>query len=70
MLGNAKYIGQWSWGRTTTRRNSRGHKKQVPVDESMVTQRDRPDLRIIDDVTWNQAQKLLAELQRIYGKKP
>ena len=68
ILGNAKYIGQWTWGRTTTRRNSRGKKKQVLVDESLVAHKDRPDLRIIDDAIWQETQKLLAELQETYGK--
>lgn len=69
MLGNRKYIGDWAWGQTTTRRNSRGKKKQVPVDESAVVRRDRPDLRIIDDETWNKAQELIEKLHKTYGKK-
>ena len=70
ILGNAKYIGQWTWGRTTTRRNSRGKRKQVLVEDSLVTHKDRPELRIVDDATWQEAQKLLAKLQKTYGKKP
>jgi len=70
ILGNAKYIGSWTWGRTRTLRNSRGRTKQVAVAANAVVTRNRPDLRIIDDATWDKAQRRLQDLYEIYGHKP
>jgi hypothetical protein len=64
ILGNAKYVGVWTWGRTKTRRDSRGRKKQVPVEQSEVIEQQRPELRIIEDETWTNAQTLLKRLKK------
>lgn len=69
MLANEKYVGFWSWGETKTIRNSEGKKKQVPVPRDEQTFVERPDLRIIDDETWEKAQARLKELDDIYGLK-
>jgi DNA invertase Pin-like site-specific DNA recombinase len=69
MLDNEKYVGFWSWGETKTIRNSEGKKKQVPVPLEEQTFVERPDLRIIDDETWEKAQARLKELDDIYGLK-
>lgn len=67
MLSNAKYIGRWAWGTTKTRRRSDGRTRQVPVALEDVVVRDRPELRIIDQATWESAQRRLAELARVHG---
>jgi hypothetical protein len=36
MLSNEKYIGRWSWGRTTTVRNLNGDKKPIPTKNDEV----------------------------------
>lgn len=70
MLGNPKYIGIWPWGLTKTLRSSSGKTKQVPVSVNQQIVRNRPDLRIVDQPTWEGAQKRLRELENIYGQKP
>lgn len=52
MLDNEKYEGLWKWGKTTTRRDSKGRTKQTPVSPGDVVVRNRPALRIIDDALW------------------
>ena len=69
MLENAKYIGEWRWGVETSIRNSKGKIKQVPVPVEEQVVRDRPHLRIIDQITWDKAQKRLRELKEVYGVK-
>lgn len=70
MLASPKYIGQWRWGETLTVRNSSGKTKKIPVPEGEEIDRDRPNLRIIDQKTWDKAQERLEELEVLYGKKP
>ena len=69
ILGNLKYIGIWRWGATRTIRNSQGKKKQIPVPPKQHIVVKHPELRIIDDTDWTAAQKRLANLKEIYGKK-
>ena len=69
MLANAKYIGQWVWGKTTTQRNSRGQKKQIDVPHGEQVCRYRPDLRIIEQEIWDQAKARLAVLEETFGRK-
>jgi hypothetical protein len=69
MLANAKYVGRWTWGRTTTVRDSAGRKKQVPVGDGEPVVRDRPDLRIIAQEVWNQAAARIAKLNDTFGLK-
>lgn len=68
ILSNPKYIGEWSYGHTTTVRNSKKKKKQIPCDQ--VVHSHRPELRIIDDETWERAQKRLREIEAVYGSSP
>jgi DNA invertase Pin-like site-specific DNA recombinase len=70
MLANPKYIGVWAWGATRTLRSSDGKTKQVLVPGDQRVVRERPDLRIIDQPTWEAAQKRLGELDDLYGVKP
>ncbi|HRX84412.1 MAG TPA: recombinase family protein, partial [Phycisphaerae bacterium] len=70
ILGNAKYVGHWVWGTTVTVRDSRGRKRQVPSTADQIATVERPDLRIIDDKTWEKVQTLLKKLDDVYGKKP
>jgi DNA invertase Pin-like site-specific DNA recombinase len=69
MLSCQKYIGWWPWGATTTIRNSKGRKKQIPVPAEQQQLRHRPDLRIIEQEVWDQAQRRLAELKELFGQK-
>jgi hypothetical protein len=69
MLTNAKYVGNWVWGQTTTVRDSRGRKKQVPVPTGQEVTRDRPDLRIVEQTVWDRAAARLAELGETFGYK-
>lgn len=69
MLTNAKYIGNWVWGETTTVRDSRGRKKQVRVPTGQEVIRHRPDLQIIDQELWDQAKARFAELDKTFGYK-
>jgi DNA invertase Pin-like site-specific DNA recombinase len=69
MLTNAKYVGRWAWGTTTTIRNSDGDKKQVdtPIDQQTV--RERPNLRIVGQDVWYRTGARLAELSTKFGFK-
>jgi len=69
MLSCTKFIGLWKWGTTTTIRNSKGKKRQVPVPEEKQEIVKRPELRIIDQQTWELAQEKLRKLDEIYGQK-
>jgi hypothetical protein len=69
LLSNGKYVGRWTWGATTTLRSSQGRKKQVPTPEGERVVRDRPDLRIVEQQTWEKAQRRLAELEEKFGMK-
>ena len=69
ILSNEKYAGRWTWGATTTVRNSQGRKKQVATAPDELVVRERPELRIIDDATWERAQRRLALLQEQFGAK-
>lgn len=71
MLMNEKYIGKWRFGQTTTIRDARGKKKQIPTrpDQQMVVV-ERPNLRIISQELWDAAQRRLQKLKDIYGMKP
>lgn len=70
MLENAKYIGVWEWGKTRTKRNSRGKIRQEPVKPEEMVRVDRPELRIIDQELWNKVQKRRSDMKKIYGYKP
>ena len=68
-LSNPKYVGRWTWGKTTTMRNSKGKKKQVPISPDQIIVRDRPELRIIEQPVWERAQQRLAVLHEKFGWK-
>jgi len=69
VLSNPKYIGQWTWGATTTIRSSTGQKRQVAVPPEQQVVRDRPQLRIIDQDQWDNAQARLREMKGAFGWK-
>jgi site-specific DNA recombinase len=69
ILSNEKYTGYWVFGKTMTIRNSAGKKKQIDVPPEGWTIADRPDLRIVDQLTWDQAQARLAQLADVFGPK-
>jgi site-specific DNA recombinase len=70
ILTNSKYIGRWVWGATTVIQNSTGKKKQIPVDPNDVVVRERPELAIISQEIWDQAQARLEQLREQFGVKP
>jgi len=64
LLANEKYIGIWRWGEMkNTRDPETGQIRQEPraEEECEKWRRELPDLRIIDDQTFAEAQKLLQE---------
>ena len=64
MLRSAKYVGLWFWGRNKTRRDPlTGDKWQEPrpEEESAKWIRQIPDLRIVEDESYFEAQRLLNE---------
>ena len=69
MLTNAKYVGHWVWGRTTTLRDSQGRKRQTAVAPGQEVARVRPDLRIVEQAVWDRAAARLAELDERFGYK-
>ncbi|MGB7160775.1 MAG: recombinase family protein [Tepidisphaeraceae bacterium] len=70
ILTNPKYVGRWSFGKTTTVRNSKGQKKQIAArSDQKVVMIERPELRIIDQQTYDKAQARLAELMEVFGMK-
>ncbi|HEX3599607.1 MAG TPA: recombinase family protein, partial [Lacipirellulaceae bacterium] len=69
MLSNAKFIGLWIWGITTTVRDSEGRKKQVSVEESEHVVSERPELRIVSQELWDRVQSRLADLRQKTGYK-
>ncbi len=72
VLSNRKYVGVWDWGERTNNRNPlTGQVKQEerPVAESMKWTRQRPDLRIIDDATFEAAQAILKANEAKVGSR-
>ena len=71
ILMNPKYMGDWSFGQTTTVRSGDGRKRQVKVRaDQKVTRVQRPSLQIIDQKSWDAAQAHIEELRKVYGMKP
>jgi hypothetical protein len=68
-VANEKYTGIWRWGQTTTLRNSKGKTRQQPVPAGQGVTHQRPDLRIIEQVIWDKAQRRLRELKELFGQK-
>jgi len=75
ILRNKKYIGVWVWGATTALGNSTGQKRRIAAPSHDMVTEQRPDLRIIDQETWNHAQARIAVLkqkfasEKTHGKK-
>jgi len=73
VLSNRKYIGVWDWGERTNRRNPlTGQVTQEgrPAAESQTWTRQRPDLRIIEDETFEAAQAILrAHEAKVGGRR-
>jgi DNA invertase Pin-like site-specific DNA recombinase len=67
VLRNVKYIGIWSWGKRTNVRNpltGQVRQDERPIEEVAKWQRERPELRIIEDDLFFKAQALLDENER------
>jgi DNA invertase Pin-like site-specific DNA recombinase len=64
MLSNPKYIGQWTWGQSTTVRNSKGQIKSIPASDDDIVSVERPELRIVPQDLWDQAQQRLVSLRQ------
>lgn len=69
MVKNAKYTGLWAYGIATTLRNSEGKKRQVPTDPSEHIVVDRPELRIIDDESFERAQLRVGSNKQTFGDR-
>lgn len=69
ILANSKYIGDWVWGKTKTVRDGGGRKRQAKVPADSWVHVSRPELRIIDELTWKKTQSLLKILLEKYGKR-
>ncbi len=64
LLRNRKYIGIWPWGLKTNVRNpltGQVHQEDRPPQEAAKYERERPNLRLVDDETFFQAQGILDE---------
>lgn len=64
VLRNRKYVGVWPWGRKTNVRHpltGQVWQEDRPIEEAVRWERERPQLRIIDDDTFFRAQALLDE---------
>lgn len=71
VLRNTKYVGCWRWGAMTNTRNPlTGQISQKPrsIEETNQFVRDRPELRIIDDRRFADAQALLDEAESTWGQ--
>ena len=65
VLDNTKYIGFWPWGRAANRRDpftGKVSQDARPAEECSKWLRHFPDLRIVDDALWDNAQRRLAEV--------
>jgi len=62
LLRNPKYVGLWPWGRATNVLNpitGRVRQEECPPEDAAQFTRERPDLRLVDDVLFLKAQGLL-----------
>ncbi len=69
ILQNEKYIGKQIWNKTKSVKNPKTGRKVStarPVEEWIVT--EDPDIRIIDDETWNAAQQRWKEINAAFPK--
>ena len=68
MLKNELYIGRVIWNRSTWVRSHQDSKRRKrvlnPPDKWIV--HDRPELRLIDDATWERAQRRMSERREMY----
>lgn len=71
MLGNERYTGRWAYGKTkSVWNNAKSYTRQVPREQPLKAVH-REDLRIIDDVTFQKAQQMLAaNRHQVAGRKP
>ncbi|MDB5313471.1 MAG: hypothetical protein JWO38_7673 [Gemmataceae bacterium] len=63
VLKNRKYLGVWPWGRKTNVRNpltGQVSQEDRTVAEVVKYERERPELRLVDDLTFFKAEELLA----------
>jgi len=70
VLGNEKYIGIWPWGRKTNVRNpltGQIIQEARPPEEAAKWVRERPQLRLIEDLQFFKAKALLDEFENKYG---
>jgi DNA invertase Pin-like site-specific DNA recombinase len=72
MLKNDVYTGQIVWNRRTWVRSAVDSSKRRPVMNPPSTWivHERPDLRLVDEVTWHRVQKRLAERRDFYKPGP
>jgi DNA invertase Pin-like site-specific DNA recombinase len=72
LLQNQKYVGRWSWGKRQNRRNpftGRIRQEMRPQSELQRWVRESPELRIIDDATFQAAQERLDEFKHRFRRR-
>jgi DNA invertase Pin-like site-specific DNA recombinase len=70
LLRNVKYIGLWPWKQKMNVRDpltGNRHQEDHPPEETEKWLRHFPHLRLIDDETFEQAQRLLQKNDEVYG---
>lgn len=71
ILHNAKYIGRWTWNKTTTRRDPRtGRRRLFPKPESEWIVREDESLRIVPQGQWERVQERLKEVRTTWPGGP
>jgi len=68
ILINERYIGLWSFGKTTCIRNSKGKKRHKPCDH--LAPKEMQNLRLVDQETWERVQARFCKLRAIFGWNP
>jgi hypothetical protein len=70
LLANPRYVGRWMYGETVTVwQMKQDYSRQVPREEPLREQVFE-EFRVVDDVTWQRAQVLLAEAMAMAGRPP
>jgi len=69
MLGNPRYLGIWQYGASeSVWQNAADYARRFPRREPL-RQKSFPELRIIDDALWHEAQKKLLDYPRRAGRR-
>jgi hypothetical protein len=70
ILKNEKYIGQWTWNRSETRRDPRtGRKRKFPKPESAWHVSQNEELRIVSQEIWDRAAARWKEIDHSWPQR-